>query len=64
LKQRDGGFHNLQIWVSLENRKAYGSMNWAHPSGTVAWVNFKSTVPHTSPIGTWERDCAMFPPDW
>jgi hypothetical protein len=47
-------FHNLQIWVSLENRKTFGLMNWAQPSGTVARVGFKLITPHASPTGIGE----------
>jgi hypothetical protein len=43
-----GGFRNLQIQVSLENRKAFGLMNWARPGGTVVLVGFKLTTSRTS----------------
>jgi hypothetical protein len=45
LEQQKDGFHNLQIWFCLNNRKTVGLMNWARPGGTIAQVGFKPTVP-------------------
>jgi hypothetical protein len=47
-------FHNLQIHVSLANRKAFGLMNWAPHGGIVVRVGFKPTAPRASPTGRGE----------
>jgi hypothetical protein len=48
LEQQKGSLHNLQIEVSLENRKMFDLMICAQPDGTVARVGFKLTAPHAS----------------
>jgi hypothetical protein len=58
LDQHNVGFNNLQIQVSLENRKAFSLMIWARTGGIMARVSFKPTTPRASP--TQDRGAAPY----